>query len=83
MTTVALFGAGGKMGYRLASNFRAASTRCATWKVSEAGRERLKAGLGFDTVSAEDALRGADVVVVDRLHAAEAIAGRSTVHRAW
>jgi hypothetical protein len=64
MTTVALFGAGGKMGYRLSSNFRGSSYAVRHVEVSEAGRERLKAGLGLDTVSVEEALRGADVVVL-------------------
>lgn len=64
MTTVALFGAGGKMGYRLAANFRGSAYEVRHVEVSEAGRERLKSGLGFDAVPAEEALRGADVVVL-------------------
>ncbi|MDQ6433958.1 phosphogluconate dehydrogenase C-terminal domain-containing protein [Mesorhizobium sp. LHD-90] len=64
MTRVALFGAGGKMGYRLASNFRGSAYEVRHVEVSEAGRERLKAGLGLDAVSVSEALDGADVVVL-------------------
>ena len=64
MTTIALFGAGGKMGYRLATNFRGSPYMLRYVEVSEAGRERLKTGLGFDAVSPEAALDGADVVIL-------------------
>jgi hypothetical protein len=64
MTTIALFGAGGKMGYRLATNFRGSPYTLRYVEVSEAGRERLKTGLGFDAVSPEAALDGADVVIL-------------------
>jgi hypothetical protein len=64
MSKVALFGAGGKMGYRLAANFLASSYDVRHVEVSEAGRQRLKDGLGIDTVAVEQALEGADVVVL-------------------
>jgi len=64
MTKVALFGAGGKMGYRLASNFRGSPYEVRHVEVSEAGRERLKSGLGIDAVSVDEALDGAEVVVL-------------------
>lgn len=64
MTTVALFGAGGKMGYRLASNFRGSAYDVRHVEVSEAGRQRLKEGLGIAAVSTEEALRGVEVVVL-------------------
>jgi hypothetical protein len=64
MTTIALFGAGGKMGYRLSANLRHSPYQTRHVEVSEAGRERLKSGLGFETVSTEKALDGADVVVL-------------------
>jgi D-apionate oxidoisomerase len=64
MTTVALFGAGGKMGYRLSTNFRNSPYAVRHVEVSEAGRGRLKSGLGLDAVSPEAALDGADVVVL-------------------
>jgi D-apionate oxidoisomerase len=64
MTTIALFGAGGKMGYRLSTNFRNSSYTVRHVEVSAAGRERLKNGLGFDAVSPETAIDGADVVIL-------------------
>lgn len=64
MTTVALFGAGGKMGCRLAANLKSSSYTVRHVEVSEAGRARLKAELGLDTVSADEALEGADAVVL-------------------
>jgi hypothetical protein len=64
MSKVALFGAGGKMGYRLAANFQGSSYDVRHVEVSDAGRQRLKDGLGLETVPVEQALDGADVVVL-------------------
>ena len=64
MTTIALFGAGGKMGYRLASNLRGSRFDLRSVEVSPAGRERLKAGLGIDCIDADAALDKADVVIL-------------------
>ena len=64
MTKIALFGAGGKMGYRLSSNLKGSRFEVAHVELSPAGRERLKTGLGFDCVPATDALDGAEVVVL-------------------
>jgi len=64
MSKVALFGAGGKMGYRLAANFRGSSYDVRHVEVSEAGRQRLKDGLGVGTVPVEAALDRAEVVVL-------------------
>jgi len=64
MTKVALFGAGGKMGYRLASNFRGSDYEVRHVEVGDAGKERLKSGLGIDAVSVDEALDGAEVVVL-------------------
>lgn len=64
MTTVALFGAGGKMGYRLAANFRASPYEVRHVEVSEAGRQRLKGGLDLDAVPVDQALDGAEIVVL-------------------
>lgn len=64
MSKVALFGAGGKMGYRLATNFRGSPYDVRHVEVSDAGRARLKDGLGIDAVSVEEALDGVDVVVL-------------------
>ncbi|TIL50602.1 MAG: semialdehyde dehydrogenase, partial [Mesorhizobium sp.] len=64
MTTIALFGAGGKMGYRLSTNFRGSPYSIRHVEVSDAGRERLKTGLGIDAISADEALNGAEVVIL-------------------
>jgi D-apionate oxidoisomerase len=64
MTAVALFGAGGKMGYRLASNFKGSPYTVHHVEVNEAGKRRLKDDLGIDTVSADEALNGAEAVVL-------------------
>jgi hypothetical protein len=64
MTAIALFGAGGKMGYRLASNLKGSRFDVRHVEVSDAGRTRLKDGLGFDSVDQERALDGAEVVIL-------------------
>lgn len=64
MTKVALFGAGGKMGVRLSANLAKTDFDVAHVEVSDAGRERLKTELGFDTVDAGTALAGAAVVIL-------------------
>jgi len=64
MTRIALFGAGGKMGYRLSSNLKRSQFEVRHVEVSEAGRRRLKTGLDIETVGSNAALEGADVVVL-------------------
>ena len=64
MTSIALFGAGGKMGYRLATNFQKSPFEVRCVEVSPAGRERLKTGLQIDCVDADAALEKADVVIL-------------------
>ena len=64
MTTIALFGAGGKMGYRLASNLKGAPFTVRHVEISEAGRARLATGLGVAAVTPEAALEGAEVVIL-------------------
>ncbi|CDY74777.1 FIG00553873: hypothetical protein [Caballeronia glathei] len=61
---IALFGAGGKMGYRLTSNLLKSDYRVAHVEPGEGGRKRLKDELGVDCVSADTALDGADVVIL-------------------
>jgi D-apionate oxidoisomerase len=63
-TNIALFGAGGKMGYRLASNLKGSAFAVRHVELNPAGQERLKAGLGLSCVPAEAALDGADVVIL-------------------
>jgi D-apionate oxidoisomerase len=64
MTKVALLGAGGKMGVRLARNLVGEPYEVAHVEVSEEGRERLRNELGFDCVDADAALAEADVVLM-------------------
>jgi hypothetical protein len=64
MTTIALLGAGGKMGVRLATNLKGSRFTVSHIEVSEAGRQRLKEAVGVDCVSQDEALRSADVVVL-------------------
>ncbi|HBD90948.1 MAG TPA: semialdehyde dehydrogenase [Gemmobacter sp.] len=64
MTTIALFGAGGKMGVRLSKNLANTDFTVRHVEVSEAGRARLKAEVGVDCLPAEEAVQGADVVVL-------------------
>jgi hypothetical protein len=61
---IALFGAGGKMGYRLTRNLLKSDYRVSHIEVSEAGRKRLKNELNVDCVSVDTALDGAQVVIL-------------------
>jgi hypothetical protein len=84
MTVIALFGAGGKMGYRLASNLRGSRFSVRHVEVSDVGKDRLKSGLGIDTVPADAALEGAEVVIlaVPDTHIGKVAAGISSKLRA-
>ena len=62
--TIALFGAGGKMGVRLSKNLLNSSFRVRHVEPSEVGRKRLKDELGLDCVDTDAALDGADVVIL-------------------
>lgn len=64
MTTIALFGAGGKMGCRLSANLKNSDFSVLHVEVSEAGRKRLAAELGISCVDEDAALAGADVVIL-------------------
>lgn len=69
MTSIALFGAGGKMGARLARNLKANSLGDGAYdvrhvEVSEAGRARLRDELQITCVEVPAALDGVDVVVL-------------------
>ena len=70
MTTIALFGAGGKMGVRLATNLREAPYDVLHVEISDAGRARLEEETGLTCVAMDTALDAADVVILavpDRL----------------
>lgn len=64
MTKIALLGAGGKMGVRLATNLKGSNFQVDHVEVSEEGRARLKSSTGADCISLDEALRVADVVVM-------------------
>ena len=61
---IALFGAGGKMGFRLTSNLLKSDYRVSHVEVGEAGRKRLHDELNIACVSVDEALDGADVVIL-------------------
>ncbi|MBV9653053.1 MAG: semialdehyde dehydrogenase [Acetobacteraceae bacterium] len=70
MTKIALLGAGGKMGVRLATNLKGSRFDIDHVEVSEEGRQRLKSAVGVDCVDGDRALAAADVIVMavpDRL----------------
>ena len=65
MTTIALIGAGGKMGARLSRNLKTSDFDVRHVEVSEQGRQRLRDELGIECGdSAEQAVAGADVVIL-------------------
>ena len=64
MTKIALLGAGGKMGVRLAANLKTSDYDVDHVEISPEGRARLKQETGAECVPLDDALRGAAVVVM-------------------
>ena len=64
MTKIALMGAGGKMGVRLARNLQDTRFDIAPVEIDEGGRERLKSATGLDCIEQGQALSRADVVVL-------------------
>ncbi|MBZ5759664.1 MULTISPECIES: phosphogluconate dehydrogenase C-terminal domain-containing protein [Rhizobium] len=64
MTSIALFGAGGKMGYRLAKNLKGSRFDVRHVEISDAGKARLKDDLGLTCLDVDAALDGADVVIL-------------------
>ncbi|MGH7006125.1 MAG: phosphogluconate dehydrogenase C-terminal domain-containing protein [Alphaproteobacteria bacterium] len=64
MTSIALFGAGGKMGYRLAKNLKGSRFDVRHVEVSDVGKARLQKDLGLSCVEAGEALSHADVVIL-------------------
>ena len=63
MTSIALLGAGGKMGHRLARNLRGSRFDVRHVEVSDAGRASLSDDFSIDCVLAEAALTEAQVVI--------------------
>ena len=64
LPTIALFGAGGKMGFRLSRNLKSTSYAVRHVEVGPAGRSKLESELGVHCVEADAALEGADVVIL-------------------
>jgi D-apionate oxidoisomerase len=64
VTRIALFGAGGKMGYRLAGNLKSSSFEVRHVERSPQGQSLLKSGLGLDCLPPGQALDGAEVVIL-------------------
>ncbi len=63
MTTIALFGAGGKAGYRLSENLRKSDYQMLYLEVSKPGIEAL-AKLGLETTQQKEAIQKADVAIL-------------------
>jgi len=76
---IALIGAGGKMGVRLANNLKTSAHDVAYVEVSEAGQKRLKGATGKDCVPLEAALKGAEAVVLAVPDTAIGAVGRNVV----
>jgi D-apionate oxidoisomerase len=64
MTTLALFGAGGKMGQRLSQNLKGSDYDVRHVEVSEAGKLRIKERFGAECWTPDDAIIGADIIVL-------------------
>ena len=64
MTSIALFGAGGKMGHRLSRNLKDTAFTVRHVEVSEQGRARLAQDFGVQCVSPEVALSDAQVAIL-------------------
>jgi hypothetical protein len=64
MTKVALLGAGGKMGVRLAMNLKDTRFDVAAVEISEDGRRRLKEATGMDCMELGQAISRTDVVLL-------------------
>ena len=64
MTSIALFGAGGKMGHRLSRNLKDTAFAVRHVEVSEQGRARLAQDFGVQCVSPEVALSDAQVAIL-------------------
>ncbi|WP_434053698.1 MAG: phosphogluconate dehydrogenase C-terminal domain-containing protein [Roseibium sp.] len=70
MTRIALLGAGGKMGVRLAKNLRSSDYLVDHVEISPEGRDRLRQEVGVDCVELESAIASAGIVILavpDRL----------------
>jgi len=64
LTKIALLGAGGKMGVRVATNLRGSRFDVDHVEIAQEGRDRLKAAVGVDCMDQGQAVSGADVIVM-------------------
>jgi predicted dinucleotide-binding enzyme len=64
MSSIALFGAGGKMGWRLARNLRGSRYDVRHVEVNEVSEARLKSDFGIKCLSAEEAVDDAEAVIL-------------------
>jgi hypothetical protein len=64
MTKIALLGAGGKMGVRLATNLQPTRFDVDHVEISQEGRDRLKEATGKDCVDPGQAISGADAIIL-------------------
>jgi hypothetical protein len=64
LTKIALLGAGGKMGVRLATNLKDSRFETDHVEISPEGHERLRQAVGVDCMDQGQAVSGADVVVM-------------------
>ncbi len=70
MTRIALLGAGGKMGVRLANNLKNTAYTVDHVEISDEGRTRLRAEVGVEPVDQPTAIAAADIILMavpDRL----------------
>ena len=63
-TTIALLGAGGKMGVRLAKNLKGSRFTVRHVEVGDVGRQRLRDEAGIECMDEAAALDGAQVVIL-------------------
>jgi D-apionate oxidoisomerase len=64
MTILALFGAGGKMGQRLSQNLQGSNYDVRHVEVSDVGKVRIKERFGVECWTPDDAIIGADIIVL-------------------
>lgn len=64
MKKVAIFGAGGKMGIRLSKNLAKTDFDVRHVEVAKPGIERLKAEIGAAPVDVDEAIKGAEVIIL-------------------
>ena len=61
---IALFGVGGKMGVRLSQNLKGSAFEVRHVEPGEVGRQRLRDEVGVECLSVDEAIHGADVVIL-------------------